>query len=348
MTKIAILTDTHWGARGDSVVFMEYFNKFYDEVFFPYLEENNITEILHLGDVVEKRKGINFYTARKLRQFVQKCNDRGIKFRGVIGNHDAYYKNTNKVNSIYEIFDDSLLDIEFWHNPKEIEVDGLKIAMIPWICADNYELTMEFIKNTKAQVAMGHLEVAGFAMYKGDTNVDRGINRKTFDKFDIVLSGHYHHKSTDGQLFYLGSPYEIVWSDWNDDRGFHVFDTSSRNLEYIKNPYKMFHKIMWDNGPSDFSEEQITGSYVKVIIQQKDNEEEFEEFFKKIEMLNPTELQVIEDAVDLAVDGEDLDLEVDDTLTIMKKEVDTMVTDVPKNDIIDEISDIYTEAMNIE
>ena len=36
--KIALLNDTHFGARNDSNIFDEYFYKFYDNIFFPYLK----------------------------------------------------------------------------------------------------------------------------------------------------------------------------------------------------------------------------------------------------------------------------------------------------------------------
>ena len=62
--KIALITDTHWGARNDNVIFSNYFRKFYDNIFFPLLEERNIKTLLHLGDVVDRRKYIN--SARSL------------------------------------------------------------------------------------------------------------------------------------------------------------------------------------------------------------------------------------------------------------------------------------------
>ena len=64
--KIAILNDTHWGARNDNAAIAEHQIKFYREVFFPYLRENGITTIFHLGDVTDRRKYINFVTAKNL------------------------------------------------------------------------------------------------------------------------------------------------------------------------------------------------------------------------------------------------------------------------------------------
>ena len=47
--KIAVITDTHYGARKGSKHLHEYFEKFYKDIFFPELEKNNIDTIIHLS-----------------------------------------------------------------------------------------------------------------------------------------------------------------------------------------------------------------------------------------------------------------------------------------------------------
>ena len=99
--KIALLNDTHFGCRNDSPAFMNYHNRFYDEIFFPYIEKNNIKTLVHLGDVVDRRKFINHNTAHNFREkFWDKIHDLKIDTHIIIGNHDTYYKNTNEVNAI--------------------------------------------------------------------------------------------------------------------------------------------------------------------------------------------------------------------------------------------------------
>ena len=103
--KIALITDTHWGARGDSLTFLNYFRKFYDNVFFPYLEEHNIKTLIHLGDVVDRRKFINFKILNDLRtNFIERLWKMGVDTHIIIGNHDTFHKNTNELNSLQEIF----------------------------------------------------------------------------------------------------------------------------------------------------------------------------------------------------------------------------------------------------
>ena len=99
--KIALLNDTHFGCRNDSPAFMKYQNRFYEELFFPYLIENNIKTLIHLGDVVDRRKFINHNTAHNFKhKFWNKLDELNIDTHVLLGNHDTYYKNTNEVNAI--------------------------------------------------------------------------------------------------------------------------------------------------------------------------------------------------------------------------------------------------------
>ena len=99
--KVALLADTHFGARNDSRQFDEFFKRFYDDVFFPYMDKHQIKTVFHLGDVFDRRKYINFSILYACKQyFFDKLRDRNIDMFVIAGNHDTYYKNTNDVNSL--------------------------------------------------------------------------------------------------------------------------------------------------------------------------------------------------------------------------------------------------------
>ena len=77
--KIAILNDTHCGIRNSSDMFIANADKFYTDTFFPYLVENNITHIIHLGDYYDNRKYINFRALNCNRKhFLKPLRDFGI------------------------------------------------------------------------------------------------------------------------------------------------------------------------------------------------------------------------------------------------------------------------------
>lgn len=351
--KIALITDTHWGARGDSNVFAEFFNEFYYNYFFPYLEQNNISRIFHLGDIVDRRKYINFVTARHLKKFVETCHKKDIWLDVIVGNHDTSFKNTNDVNSMHELFSHSEYNIRYFSDPTEVEIDGTKIGVLPWVCSGNYDESMKFLADTNAQILFGHLEIQGFEMYKGSVN-DHGFTPAMFDKFDVVCSGHFHHKSTKGNINYLGAPYEMSWSDYNDVRGFHIFDTDTRELTFIENPYTMFSKLHYnDSGKTmedvlnvDFSE--YKGKYVKVITHTKSNPYWFDKFIESLEKSGAVDIQVVEDNLNLNLEeDEDIVNEAEDTVTILKKVVDQMDTNVDKKRLDNFLVSLYNEALSL-
>lgn len=346
--RIALITDSHCGARNDNVIFSKYFDKFYYEQFFPYLEQHNIKQIIHLGDIVDKRKSISYVSKSYLRRFVKACDDRNIALDVIIGNHDIPNKGNLKNHAMQELFSHSKYNVKYFDKPQDVIYDGLSICMIPWICADNYQDCMNHISKTKSRVLFGHLEIEGFEMYRGSVN-QHGLKASIFNKFDTVFSGHFHHKSTKGNITYLGSPFEITWGDWNDPRGFHIFDTETLELLYIENPYKMFHKIFYsDDLQSQLIKEvnKYENSYVKVIIESKDDEDKFEEYFKALENINVYDLQIIEDTTLNLFDTEVE--EIEDTESIFRSFIEQSDLKVNKEDLISFINEIHNEARNLE
>ena len=244
--KIALLNDTHFGARNDNPAFVKYFNRFYDEIFFPYIIQNDIKTLIHLGDVVDRRKFINFNTAHNFQEnFWKRLWDLKIDTHIILGNHDTYYKNTNKVNFTHLIKTfDGANEPWIYEKPATVNFDGLDILLLPWICPETEEESIYEIDNSHAEVAMGHLEIKGFEMHKGHFQ-EVGLEMDQFKRFDKVLSGHYHRKSDNGTIYYLGTQYEITWSDYQCPKGFHIFDTDTRELTRIPNPLTMFEKIIY-------------------------------------------------------------------------------------------------------
>ena len=352
--KIALITDTHWGIRNDNIAFIENNKKFLDNIFFPYLDEHSIKNVIHLGDLVDRRKYINFYTANRVRKdFLLPLDERGITMDIIAGNHDTYFKNTNEINSLTELVDKKYNGISIYYEPIEKIYDGVKILLLPWICDDNRERTYKIMETTNAQICMGHLALQGFEMYKGSPISD-GMDPGSFGRFDVVCSGHYHHRSSNGHIFYLGSHGEFTWSDYQDHRGFHIFDTETRELKFIQNPYKMFKKLWYNDKNEDFLKTKINyseyaGSIVRVIIQNKTNPFWFDKFIENIEQQNPVEIQIVEDHLNLNLE-EDSDIidEAESTVDIFKKYIKAIETPINKEKLENKIVEIYNEALTLE
>ena len=354
--KVALITDQHFGGKQDSQNFLTHIERFYREQFFPYLSENDIHTVIDLGDTFDRRKFVNFNTLDKVRQFYfDTLKEQGIKLYSIVGNHSTYYRNTNSVNSselLYGHYD----NIEVYPEVETITLDGTLIDLIPWINSENYDMSMDFIKNSKAQIALGHLEVAGFAMYKG-YNAEDGVPKDIFKGYEMVCSGHYHHKSSEGNIHYLGAPYEITWNDYDDPRGFHVLDTETRELEFIRNKFRLFEKIYYDDENTDYSTID-TGYYknkiVKLIVENKNSSNDYEKFVDKLYESELADLTILEDLSEYSVrysdDDDEDDVEMGKTSDFLDEYVDDMSDskseEKPKLKKL--LKKIYDEALNMD
>jgi len=350
--KIALITDTHWGVRNDNQAFLDMINRFHGEVFFPYIKENDIDTVIHLGDIVDRRKYISYTTLRDMnKNFIEKCSKENLDLHILIGNHDVTYKNTNDVNSVKELYNE---DIRGYSEAQEVEFDGCKILFLPWINSENYEHSMSKIKGTTAEIVMGHLEIAGCLMQRGIV-CEHGLNINTFRHFDMVMSGHYHTRSLTQNIQYLGCPYELTWSDYQDPKGFHIFDTDTRELEFIQNPIRMFHKVFYDDSSMSLEEisktdfKEFAGSFVKVIKQTTNNPYWFDLYMDRLYKSNPMNIQIVDDHMNLDLDDDsDIVNEAEDTLTILSKYIDSMTTTVDKKKLDNLMRSLYTEALYVE
>jgi len=351
--KIALVTDLHFGVRNDNAAFADYQEKFFNDIFFPYLKQHNITTVVDLGDTFDRRKYINFASLKRSKKmFFDPLVQNGYEVHVLVGNHDSFYKNTLDINSI-NLLAEHYNNIRIYDTPQIATFDNLDIMMVPWICADNNDKVTTLCKETKAQVLFGHLELSGYQMYKGQA-IHHGMDDDWLKKFDVVCTGHYHTKSTKGNINYLGCPYEMTWSDYDDPKGFHIFDTETRELTFIENPYRMFHKIHYNDSDKTMEQvvndnfEKLSGCFVKVIISEKNNPYWFDIFIEKLEKNDPIHVQVVEDHLHLDVESDDdIVSEAEDTITILQKYIDNLEAKVDKKNLEKTIKDLYQEALSV-
>jgi DNA repair exonuclease SbcCD nuclease subunit len=348
--KVAIITDQHFGARNDSIAFLDFYQKFYENTFFPTIDSAGITTVLVLGDTFDRRKYVNFYALQRAKEmFFDKLAERNISVHMLAGNHDTYFKNTNDVNSP-DLLLREYTNINVIDHPTTITVDDTAICMMPWICPENYQDSLDTLKDTQAEICMGHFEIAGFSMYRGMESHE-GLSKDLFNKFDLVFSGHYHHRSDDGHIYYLGNPYELTWQDYNDPRGFHLFDLSTRQLEFITNPYTMFARVEYDDKdvePVEIDSLDLKDKYVKLIVVNKTDYYKFDKFIQKLYNKGCSDIKIVEDMSEFQEGeiGEEINLE--DTVSVLSHFIDSVETDVDKEQIKTFMKSLYTEAVNIE
>jgi DNA repair exonuclease SbcCD nuclease subunit len=344
--KIAIIGDTHFGARGDSPLFLNHFLKFFEEQFFPYIKENGITKVLHLGDLFDRRKFVNFNTLHHTKKrFIDWFDQNGVELHCILGNHDVFYKNTNRLNSPKEVLAECHPSFHLYEDAQEVCFNGATILMVPWINEENKERFMQKIKDTKATILAGHLELSGYEVMPG-VKFGEGMDDKFLEKFDLVVSGHFHKKSSKGNVHYLGTQYQMTSIDTNEIKGFHVLDTETRNLQFIPNPMKMFHNVEWRNETliQDFDPSRYKGTYVKVLVYEKKSETKFDQFIDSLYAAEPASVSIIEDLSDRTKEEGELDIS-EDTLSLINKEIDGMEAD-NKEELKNIVREIYMESLD--
>ena len=350
--KVAILNDTHCGVRNSSDIFLKYQERFYSEIFFPYLKEHNIKNILHLGDYYEHRKFVNFKALNQNRKvFLEPLRDNDITMDIIPGNHDVFYKNTNELCSLKELLGYFTSNVNIIMKPTVLDYDGLGVAVVPWINNANYKEYTDFIANCKAPMLGAHLELLGFDMYKGMPN-PHGMTADLFKRFEMVMSGHFHTKSSKGNVHYLGSQMEFTWSDVNDPKFFHILDTETRELTPVRNPITMFEKIVYNDEKIDYNNidvEQYKHKFIKVLVVNKTDLYQFDKFIDRLQNVETYELKIAENFEEFlgeSVDDEKVNLE--DTKDLLDTYVEAVETDLDKDHIKLKLRELYTEAQNLE
>lgn len=343
--KIVLITDQHFQARKFSKQFHDYFLQFYNEIFFPYLEENDIKTVIDLGDTFDNRNYLDPSAVDWAKKnYYDRLESLGIDHHIIVGNHTAKMKNTNKISSVDLILRE-YKNITVYKDPTEVTINNLDILLLPWINKENELETLDIINNTNAKIAMGHLELNGFIPYVGHVMQD-GRDSNIFNKFHKVFSGHYHTRSDNGKIYYIGNPYEIYFNDVGDRRGFVTFDPETLDHDYVDNPFRMHYQLYYEDGLKLEDPEILENKIVKIVVKKKTDIKQFEEFIESINNIQPTELKLIE-AVEVDISDEFETIESEDTITILNRYIDEMDLDIDKGKIKSIINNTYRDVLQM-
>ena len=345
--KIALITDQHLDGRKGSLAFWTYFQKFYDDVFFPTLEKEGITTIIDLGDTFDNRKSMDYNVCNRVTtNYFDRLKN--YKVHMLLGNHCVYYKNTNKINSP-ELLLKQYDNITIYSEPKHLKLGSKKFLMLPWINKENQDKVFKLLKTSEADVCCGHLELSGFEMNAGMV-MDHGMDHKLFHRFKRVWSGHYHHQSKKGNVQYLGNPYQMFWNDYKDSRGFHIYDTESDKLKFVANPYEIFDKIFYDDTSVDYNKQDVScykDKYIKIIVEQKTDYHMFETLVDRLYNVGVHDVKIAETLLEDDLNDSDADVEVKDTMTLLSEYIDEVEMSVNKNDLKNLMKSLYIESCEI-
>lgn len=352
MSKIALITDIHLGVKKSSELFAEYQWKFFDEQFIPTIVSRGIKEVIVLGDTFDNRKETNnkivdFW----LKTLWPKLESLGITVHMIVGNHDIASKNTLDVNTP-NIFLSGYKNIKIYDKPATVELGGNDFLFVPWICDDNYKDCINAIKASKCSVVFGHFEFVGFDMGAGQI-ADHGMDHKLLSKYEYVFSGHYHHKSKKDNVIYLGNPFEFTWGDYDDPRGFHIFDTKDFSLEFIQNTEKMFVKFMYDDeGESNeywktFDVSAASGKHLRLVTVMKTDQYQYDRLVEACYNSGAADFKIVDSKIDVDVDIDVEEIEHHGTADFIVdyiKEINTLPFE--RELLVSYMRQKYTEAVD--
>ena len=351
--KIAFLCDTHFGCRNDSPFFLDNAVKFFKNQFIPYLEENNITQVVHLGDFFDRRKFVNFNTLSTVRKnILEEFQKKNIQLHITIGNHDTYYRNTNELNSLKELLGDKYTNITLYEKPEVITFGDFCFGIIPWVTKENEQEVVQFINKCPCRMIGGHFEIVGFQVIPGVKH-ETGFGVNIFSRFDRVLSGHFHIKQNEKNIYYLGTQYQMNFSDVYSTKGFHVYDTETDQMEFIVNPNSIFHLFSYDDTSTDgikrvasfVKDTNLKGGFVRLKVKAKTKQEIFDKFIDALWEKGIQDLSVIEDLTEKATDVE-FD-ESEDTMSIIGREIDAIERPIDKVKLKTIVRDLYMESLKV-
>jgi predicted phosphodiesterase len=340
--KVAVLTDTHWGARKSSKLFQDYFELFYKNIFFPTLERENITTVLHLGDAFDNRRIIEYdgleWTRRVVLDPLSKYNTHMI-----VGNHDIFLRKSNRINSPSLLLN-GYNNIHVYSEPTEVNVGGLDILFVPWINEENEERVYDALRRSSVPLVVGHLELNGFIAHRGHVMED-SRDPDPFFKFQKVFSGHYHTRSDNGKIFYIGNPYEIYFNDVDDIRGFAILDTETLEHTYVDNPYKLHYQLLYDEDRINVAKD-LENKIVRVIVKNKKSVRLFERYIQRINDQGPHELRIIE-SFENTVSLESIEkIHSEDTMSILHSYIDDCDLSLDKTKLKNIINQLYISSMD--
>lgn len=340
--KFCILADLHIGVKKSSDAFLKSASVFFFSQLFPYLKEQGIKNIIVLGDVFDTRESVNV----KALDFVYKFFSMPFNFTVISGNHDLYHNNTSSITSLVMLHKFS--NVELISGYKEIDVEGNKLLFVSWM-PDEKELTKIF-DESEAKVCFGHFDISGF-VYTGNKLNEKSIPIETFSKFDKVFSGHFHTRDTKiintTEITYCGCPYELTRSDIGNKKGFHIFDSTTSNYEFIEN--QLSPKYIQVKYPDVVSESVISNNFIDVFVDEKDLEDdlkvkEYLKIFNSEICLQPPTVKIVK-SEDYLTEELQLSDESKSIIDLINEYVDVQKDLENKEELKELLNEIYEEVL---
>lgn len=338
--KIALLADLHLGIKKSNQIFADSQMRFFENQLVEELKEKEIKTIVVCGDVFDTRQSINVQTENMaIKLFKDVLKDFDVRI--IVGNHDIYNTNTLEVNSLKTL--DLLPNVTVYEKMEEVELDGKKVLMLPWITnyddfdgmiLDNYDYTF------------AHLDIVSFNMGNSMMCTSGITLDQLFKHFNHVYTGHFHCRTNstylDGQtVTYIGSPYQLTRIDKGKERGYAILDLDNNDFQWFDNRESMkFIEFVYP----EVDESLVEGNVVdlKIPYEKQNETKKIYDLVQKLEKLSPAypvnvfNMEKTEEDKEVSIDTNALNLR-----TLFKTYVDQIETKLDKNEIYGRLNELY-------
>lgn len=288
--QVGVFSDIHIGLGQDSSMWHEIIINFAHWVKELYFSQN-INDIFIAGDIFHNRDKISVNTLNIAKEFFEILKDFNLYI--LAGNHDCYYKDRADVNSI------SLL--KYWKNitiadetPLLLNYKDQSISLIPW------GTPLEQIPNSN--ICFGHFEINSFSMNTHKICAHGLESENLLKKSPLIISGHFHKKSnrkyTNGEIYYIGSPYQQNFGDAGDERGVYVLNLNNNKLQFYENKKSPRHikisikQLLNGSQDADFLKTFVPNNITSLILDDILSEEKINLISSKIQKLNPKSFRI--------------------------------------------------------
>lgn len=229
LTKGAMFTDIHWGAKANSEQHNEDCMNFIDWFCANVSNDPSIDHILFLGDWFENRSALNIATLNWAYKGAQKLNSLDLPVFFIIGNHDLYHRHTREVYSVITFKE--FTNFHVIDEPTLVESIGNGALLCPYLFHEEYP---NLIKYNNFETWWGHFEFQGFVVTGQDREMPTGPTHKDFHGPKRIFSGHFHKRQTKENVIYIGNAFPLTFGDAGDTkRGMAIYDHTKDKLTFI-------------------------------------------------------------------------------------------------------------------
>ena len=233
-----IISDTHLGARSNSIEWLGVMTDWFHEDFLPKVrkEYKPGDVLIHCGDVFDNRQSVNLLVLHegiRLFEELSKIFVDGIYV--IAGNHDVMRKTSNDVSSLDVL--KYIPNVNIIKEPVMAEFANRKALFMPWRSNDEEEKEcLNEFKKYDCNYLFCHTNIRNLR-FDSNRQVEEGLKLSDIEDFTKVYSGHIHWGQRTNNVTMIGNPYQMTRSDSGNEKGWYLLDIETSDHTFNQNQH---------------------------------------------------------------------------------------------------------------